>query len=83
MEQNRNVACEWAYAPPLDAATGEPAPVSRYGAPCETSDLLELDRARGWMRASVVDPAGGFSSQKVFAGLRSVDYPGVTRAVAV
>jgi hypothetical protein len=75
VEQNRNVTCEWVYVQPSE--TGDPAPMSRYGAPMESGDQLELDRVKGWMRVSVLDPLGGFNDKKSFAGLRAVSYPGI------
>jgi hypothetical protein len=75
VDPNRNVACEWVFATP--SVEGEPAPMSRYGAPVESEVQLELDRAPGWMRVSVIDPFGGASAQTTFAGLRAVEYHGV------
>jgi hypothetical protein len=77
VEPNCNVAGEWSYKPPNNPETGEGMSMSRYGSPIDAGYTLEMSRIRGWTRVSVLDPLGGFSPRKTFAGLRSLSYPGV------
>jgi hypothetical protein len=76
LEVNRNMASEWDYATPLDYS-GEPLLLGRYGSPCETGDVLELPRVRGFMRVSAKDPRGFVTNESYFAGLRAAPYAGI------